>query len=257
VAKRVGAKSIGAINQTTRKALNEGVLESASLSEALSIDFSRLMNCAFPQMNAQSIEQMHQAQRQGITKRMQIAASLLSSQLGSEAFAVLSHHPSDTVRGWAAYALASDAALSLEQKLSGIKALADDAHFCVREWAWLALRPSISLDIRYAIKLFTPWTNDASENIRRFAIEATRPRGVWSKHIAELKDAPQLGEPLLNRVMEDSSRYVQNSCANWLNDAGKTQPLWVTGFCEQWQNRSQSDALTYVTRRALRNIDFS
>jgi len=116
VAKRVGAKSIGAINQTTRKALNEGVLESASLSEALSIDFSRLMSCAFPRMNAQTIEKMHDAGSQGITKRMQIAASLLSAQLGSDAFAVLSHHPSDTVRGWAAYALASDAALSLEQK---------------------------------------------------------------------------------------------------------------------------------------------
>ncbi|MDX8394795.1 MAG: DNA alkylation repair protein [Mariprofundaceae bacterium] len=255
MAKRVGAKSIGAINQTTRKALNEGVLESASLSEALSIDFSHLMICTFPRMNAQTIEQMHHAQSQGITKRMQLAASLLSSQLGSEAFAALSHHQSDTVRGWAAYALASDAALSLEQKLSGVKALADDPHFCVREWAWLALRPSISLDIRHSIELFTPWVNDASENIRRFAIEATRPRGVWSKHIAELKDSPQLGEPLLNRVMEDTSRYVQNSCANWLNDAGKTQPLWVTGFCKQWQNRSQSEALTYVARRALRNIE--
>lgn len=31
-----------------------------------------------------------------------------------------------------------------------------------------------------------------------------------------------MGEALLNRVMEDPSRYVQNSCANWLNDAGKT-----------------------------------
>ena len=159
------------------------------------------------------------------------------------------------MRGWAAYALASDAALSLEQKLSGIRVLADDPHFCVREWAWLALRPNISLDIRHSIELLTPWVNDASENIRRFAIEATRPRGVWSKHIAELKDSPQLGEPLLNRVMEDPSRYVQNSCANWLNDAGKTQPLWVTGFCEQWQSRSQSEALTYVVRRALRNIE--
>jgi len=255
VAKRVGAKSIGAINQATRKALNEGALESASLSEALSIDFSRLMSCTFPQMNAQTIEQMHQAQSQGITKRMQLAASLLSAQLGSDAYAILSHHPSDTVRGWAAYALASDAALSLEQKLSGIRVLADDPHFCVREWAWLALRPNISIDIRHSIELFTLWVNYASENIRRFVIEATRPRGVWSKHIAELKDSPHLGEPLLNRVMEDPSRYVQNSCANWLNDAGKSQPLWVTGFCEQWQNRSQSEALTYVIRRALRNIE--
>jgi len=142
------------------------------------------------------------------------------------------------VRGWAAYALASDAALSLEQKLSGIRVLADDPHFCVREWAWLALRPSISMDIRHSIELFTPWAPDASENIRRFAIEATRPRGVWSKHIVELKDSPQLGKPLLNCVV-DSSRYVQNSCANWLNDAGNPQPLWVTDFCAQWKNNIQ------------------
>jgi len=254
-AKRIGAKSRDAIDQATLQALNDGSIESATLSETLAIDFSVLIKNTFPQIDAAEIKPVADARALGITRRMHIAATVLSNMLGAEAFDILSTHPSDTVRGWAAYVLAFDASLSLDQKLSRIKVLADDPHFGVREWAWLALRSCISHDITHSIACLLPWAGDRSENIRRFSIEATRPRGVWSKHIAELKDTPQLGEPLLNRVMEDPSRYVQNSCANWLNDAGKSRPVWVTEFCEQWQNRSQSDALTYVIRRALRNIE--
>jgi 3-methyladenine DNA glycosylase AlkC len=82
----------------------------------------------------------------------------------------------------------------------------------------------------------------------------TRPRGVWSKHIAKLKDSPNLGEVLLDRVMEDGDRYVQDSCANWLNDASKSAPDWVVNYCEKWRQKTNSKPVAYITKRALRSI---
>jgi 3-methyladenine DNA glycosylase AlkC len=118
----------------------------------------------------------------------------------------------------------------------------------------LAIRPAIAQDIDHSIAVLLPWTADQSANIRRFAIEVTRPRGVWSKHIAKLKSSPSLGECLLDRVMEDGDRYVQDSCANWLNDASKSDPDWVVNYCEKWRQKTDSKAVSYITRRALRSI---
>ena len=252
--KRTGANSKDTVEPSILRKLNGGVLETATLSEALAVDFSCLMANVFPELENEAITRMKKAQGKGITKRMELAATILSEHLGKKVFNILSQHSSDTVRGWAAFSIALDATLMLERKLDRVRQLADDPHFGVREWAWLALRPAISQDINISVKLFVPWAEDVSENIRRFSIEATRPRGVWSKHIQELKESPRLGEPLLNRVMEDSSRYVQNSCANWLNDASKSDPGWVVSYCEKWRKKKESEAVIYITRRALRNV---
>jgi 3-methyladenine DNA glycosylase AlkC len=99
------------------------------------------------------------------------------------------------------------------------------------------------------------WAGDSSENIRRFAIEITRPRGVWSAHIPALKESPDLAQPLLNQVMNDPARYVQNSCANWLNDAAKSKLPWVQQYCAMWQKKNGSANTAYIVKRALRSVD--
>lgn len=254
ISKRTGANSKDTIDRSVLQQLDAGVVETATLAEALAVDFSILMARTFPDVEAEAIAQMKRAQGLGITKRMKLAASLLSMHFDDEAFNVLRGHPSDTVRGWAAFALGLDADLSLQEKLEQIRELADDTHFGVREWAWLALRPAISQEIEKSIGFLVPWAKDTSENVRRFAVESTRPRGVWSTHIPELKTSPAIGEPLLDPVMGDASRYVQNSCANWLNDAAKDNVGWVVGYCEKWRTRSPSEAVSYITRRALRSV---
>ena len=93
-----------------------------------------------------------------------------------------------------------------------------------------------------------------SERIRRFTSEALCPRGVWAKHIAALTHDPELGLQILEPLRSDTSRYVQDSVANWINDASKTQPEWVGQFADRWLQESPTPETTRIVSRGLRSI---
>lgn len=232
--------------------LNGGSVASATLTEGLAVDFAQLLAAAVPDLGAVRLERMRAQAAAGITKRMVLAAQLL---LEADAdLAVLQAHPSDTVRGWTCFVIAAQAGWTLAQQLAAMRPLADDGHFGVREWAWLALRPHLAEHLPDAIALLAPWTADPSERVRRFACEALRPRGVWCAHIARLKEQPQLALPLLQPLRADPAVYVQDSVANWLNDAAKRQPDWVRSLCAQWLLESPNAATQRICKRAQRSL---
>ncbi|OEZ95667.1 hypothetical protein JAB9_30940 [Janthinobacterium sp. HH107] len=232
--------------------LNQGTVASATLTEGLAIDFAQLLAAAVPAIGVARLERMRAQAAAGITGRMALAAQLLLDA-GTD-LAMLQAHPSDTVRGWACFAIAAQAGLTLPQQLAAMRPLADDGHFGVREWAWLALRPHLAARLDAAIALLVPWTADPSERVRRFACEALRPRGVWCAHIARLKKEPQLALPLLQALRADPAVYVQDSVANWLNDAAKSQPDWVRSLCAQWLLDSPAAATARICKRAQRSL---
>lgn len=250
---RTGAKRQAEISAEVLQQLNLGVLESATLVEGLAVDFGVLMQAVHPQTSLTSLERLRQ--ERSITKRMILAGEILFQEWGLSGVDQLQQHQSDTVRGWAAYVLAQDPHLALPERLERIQPFANDAHFGVREWAWLALRPWIGREIETAIDGLSVWTRSESANLRRFAVESTRPRGVWCSHIQALKDKPALGLPLLDPLKSDRSRYVQDSVANWLNDAGKSQPQFVRDLCQRWQEASQSRETAYICKRASRSLE--
>ena len=232
--------------------LNGGTVASATLTEGLAIDFTRLLAAAVPAIGGARLERMRAQAATGITGRMALAAQLLLDA-GAD-LALLQAHPSDTVRGWVCFAIAAQPGLTLSQQLAAMRPLADDGHFGVREWAWLALRPHRAARLDEAIALLAPWTADPSERLRRFACEALRPRGVWCAHIPELKQQPQLALPLLQPLRADPAVYVQASVANWLNDAAKSQPDWVRSLCAQWLLESPNAATQRICKRAQRSL---
>lgn len=232
--------------------LNGGSVASATLTEGLAIDFAQLLAAAVPDLGAARLERMRAQAAAGITKRMALAAQLLLE--ANVDLAVLQAHPSDTVRGWACFVIAVQAGWTLPQQLAAMRPLADDGHFGVREWAWLAQRPHLAEHLPDAIALLAPWTADPSERVRRFACEALRPRGVWCAHIAQLKEQPQLALPLLQPLRADPAIYVQDSVANWLNDAAKSQPDWVRSLCAQWLLESDNAATRRICKRAQRSL---
>jgi 3-methyladenine DNA glycosylase AlkC len=234
--------------------LNRGLLATTTLAEVLGVDFVQLFRSVFPDADGDLGERVEAIARLGIAARMAAMGALLNQWLGSPAKTELQRHPSDTVRGWACFMI-GDQDGPLLQKLAAIRPLADDPHFGVREWAWLAVRPSIADDVESALALLADWTGDSSERIRRFASEATRPRGVWCKHIPALKTHPESGRNLLDPLRSDPSIYVQDSVANWLNDAAKTRPDWVRLLVADWLHGVPSSETRRIARRALRSID--
>lgn len=245
---RTGATPVADVPAAVVAERNAGRLETATLAEMLAMDLAALARAVCPD-GAVSVDPTA-----GITRRMAQAAAGLYAAWGAAAYGRLAAHPSDTARGWAAYVVALDEDVPLAERLARIRPLADDPHFGVREWAWLALRPHLADHLPEALHRLTPWTAEPSANLRRFAVEITRPRGVWCGHLAALKQDPAPARPLLDAVRGDASRYVQNSAANWLNDAAKTRRDWVDGVVAAWRAEPHGAATAYICRRALRSV---
>lgn len=251
-AARKGAASTAAVDPAVLAALNAGTAETATLSEGLAMDFAALMAAGFPEVPDQPLRA---AAGEGITRRMALAARLLTEFFGPEgALARARSHRSDTVRGWAAFVVGGWPGPDLAERLALVRPLADDPHFGVREWAWLALRPHVAAEPEAAVALLTPWTAEPSENLRRFATEATRPRGVWCAHIALFKERPEVALPLLEPLRADPSHYVRNSVANWLNDAGKTRPDWLRALADRWARESPGRETAALLKRGCRSL---
>jgi 3-methyladenine DNA glycosylase AlkC len=224
--------------------------ESANHMEQIALDMGRLLTFAFPELAAFA----DSVRRGGLVARMRMGGRILWESGGADRVAAAAIHSSDTVRGWAAMAVGARYDLALEERLSMIRPFADDRHFAVREWAWLSVRGHVSDQLDHALVILRRSSTDPSANIRRFSSEVTRPRGVWSGHIRALKAEPWKGLPVIAPLRADSSRYVQTSVANWLNDASKDAPDWVARVCEEWLAESPVSPTEWICNRALRTI---
>ena len=251
--KHKGARRMADVSPQRRAALSHGTEQTKTLVEAFVIDMARLLSKVYPEL--EKVAETQIKPEDSFTQRMRSAGELVLEHKGLSAFDTLANHPSDTVRGWSAYLLAAAPNLSLVQLLSRIRPLADDEHFGVREWAWLAIRPSLVSDIPLAINTLQPWTREHSANLRRYAVESMRPRGVWCAHIPELKEHPEPALPLLEPLRADPARYVQDSVANWLNDAAKNNPGWVRKLCARWLLESDAPETQYICKRAMRSLN--
>ncbi len=238
--KRKGARSRADVSPEILRELNQGTVETATLSEALVIDFEILARNVG--ISVGSLEGL------GILKRMRAVGAAI------ENWKIYASHPSDTVRGWAAFAVVSEPDLAFMQKLKAMRHFAADPHFGVREWAWLALRDDVAKHLVMALKLLMPWAQDPDPNIRRFASEVTRPRGVWCAHIVALKNEPERAQHILETLRADDSKYVRDSVANWLNDASKTKSEWVIALVKRWERESPCPETHAIAKRALRSV---
>lgn len=262
--KRKGSKSTKDIPKEILGQLNRGEIETANLVEWLAVDQRLLLENLLKQTDRKEylkpiLSDIEKLKKQTVnTINEAIGSGLFEQSIknnDSEILTIISKHKSDLIRCWATYTIGRNEKLNIIQKLQQIQSFSADKHFGVREICWLAVRPSIANNLTESLKILTTWTTDKDENIRRFASEATRPRGVWCEHIEELKRNPKLGLTILEPMKSDKAKYVQDSVGNWLNDAAKTQPKFVIDTCKKWEKESKTKETAYIIKKALRTIE--
>jgi 3-methyladenine DNA glycosylase AlkC len=257
ILKRKGSTTTAGVPAEVRKLLDAGLLQTVNLSEWLVVDQIALSKVVFTEFGwpldlAPSVDAL---KTRTTPKVIEAAALLLSAYFTTKtslqaALAQLQQHESDLVRGWGCYLLGQTPLLSLEERIQAVRPFAADLNMSVRETAWLGIRHRLAEDIVAAIGFLEPLVHESDPNLRRFASEATRPRGVWCSHLTLLKAEPQHALPLLEPLKADLSKYVRDSVGNWLNDASKSQPEWVRALCKRWE----SPASAYIIKRALRTL---
>jgi 3-methyladenine DNA glycosylase AlkC len=260
---RKGARSIKEIPNDILVQLNGGQIQSANLVEWLAVDQRVLLGNflrnsgrihylnpilgSIDALKKQSVITINAAIGDGLSQQ-----SALHNDFGLHP--IMASHTSDSIRCWAAYALGANPHRELPDLLEQMLPFAADNHFGVREISWMVSRPRIAASLSEGIEILRRWTQHSDENIRRFASEATRPRGVWCAHIQDLKESPALGLPILEPLRSDKAKYVQDSVGNWLNDASKTQPQFVIDLCQRWAHESDTRETAYIVKKALRSI---
>lgn len=263
-AKRKGSRSTKDIPKDILEQLNRGEIETANLVEWLAVDQRKLLENLLTQTKRTKylkpiLADIEELKKQTVNTINDAIGTGLFEQSkknsDTELLTIISNHNSDLVRCWATYTIGRDPKLDIKQKLKQIQPFSADKHFGVREICWLAVRQDISKNLTQSIEILSTWTTNKDENIRRFASEATRPRGVWCEHIEDLKQNPSLGLTILEPMKTDSSKYVQDSVGNWLNDASKTQPKFVIDICKKWEKESKTKETTYIIKKALRTIE--
>ncbi len=260
---RKGAFRIALIPPEVLEALNGGLLETVNLNEFMALELPLLARSVAMHVGLDPeserladtlamLSAFKPMQRHGHIARALYDLTALHPERDAVAHR-LATHSSDVARCWATQWIPLSG-LALPEQLAAARRFAADPHFGVREMAWMAVRDATIRSLEEALVLLQPWAADADANIRRFASELTRPRGVWCAQIERLKAEPWLGLPLLEPLRADPSRYVQNSVANWLNDASRTQPEWVQKTCARWLDESDAAESRYIARRALRTL---
>jgi len=262
--KRKGARSIKDIPKNILKQLNSGKIETVNLAEWAAVDRRVLLENILVQHGKKKylqpvLEKINKIEKQTVNTITEGIGEGILEQVtiykDEEFLEIISNHQSDLVRTWAAYAVGKIKKKSIKQLLQRIQPFAADKHFGVREDAWCAIRPKIVQNVDESIMILSKWALNKDENIRRFATEATRPRGVWCEHIKELKQNPALAMSILEPLKSDKAKYVRDSVGNWLNDASKAQPEFVIKLCNRWKKESDTNETKYIIKKALRTIN--
>ena len=249
--RRVGPKTKADIDSEIIALLEQGVMQSATHIEQMVLDMSALFSRAFPGI----LIDPDQVNATPFVSRMRLFGQLISEWIPDiERDPVNRMWISDTVRGWCAMATAENPDADFRDIVAALLRYADDPHFAVREWAWLALRPRVIESPLVALDSLRGLLLLQSGRVRRFAIESTRPRSVWGGHIQALKAAPEIGERFLRLVKCDPDRYVQDAVANWINDAAASRPDWVRSLAESWLSECSCPRTERIVRRGMRSI---
>jgi hypothetical protein len=250
----VGARRLADVTTELRVQIESGDANTATHIEQMAVSFSALMAAVEPDLADVAVV----LDDLPFIQRYRRAGALLLEKYGEAAYA---HWPradrNDIYRGWQAFAIAA-AGLDVGNAFAAAIPFAADPHFGVREWAWLAVRDHVVAEPAEAVCVATRLSQEATAGgfHVRFAVEATRPRSVWGRHVLLYKREPELGENLLRVALGRPEQYPATAAVNWIADAASTRPDWARKFADQSRetvgSASTGRALDRLMHRVVR-----
>nr|WP_298998940.1 DNA alkylation repair protein [uncultured Allomuricauda sp.] len=97
------------------------------------------------------------------------------------------------------------------------------------------------------------WSKDRNKHVRRLSSEGIRPRLPWANKLDAFSKDPTPILPILENLKDDSSKYVQKSVANCMNDILKDNPEVGKSVLETWSVDAGKER-KWIIKHALRNL---
>jgi len=116
-----------------------------------------------------------------------------------------------------------------------------------------AVRSFLTNHPEQTLEMFSTWTTDKNEHVRRLVSEGTRPRLPWGMRLHAFVADPSAVVTLLETLMDDPSEYVRRSVANNLNDIAKDHPDLVADIAQNWMVDASADRQRLI-RHGLRTL---
>ena len=116
-----------------------------------------------------------------------------------------------------------------------------------------AIRPLLAKYPKETVSEMLAWSTDESVHVRRLAGEGMRIRLPWAKKIYVCIDEFDTYKQILTNLKNDSSKFVQKSVGNNLNDLMKERPEKAQEIIAEWQENNPSKETLWIIRHGLRS----
>ncbi len=115
------------------------------------------------------------------------------------------------------------------------------------------IRPFIEKYPDKVSKRMLKWTDSKNFHLRRLASEGIRSRLPWAKKMTLFNENPQPVIDILEKLKADSSKFVQKSVANNINDILKDNYPVGIKLLKKWAKPKVAPETKWIVKHALRN----
>ncbi len=207
----------------------------------------------------------------------------IRSRLGSETFMQRQDFFADAIED--AFAVGYDVALDTFRKIWGEELQQETGMFKEGWWLWpigrfverhacqdpaisfafiqdftkrhtgeFAIRPLLVADTELTMAKMLGWSRDDNVHVRRLASEGVRIYLPWAKKTdAALKDFATY-KSILTNLKDDSSRFVQKSVGNNLNDLYKYDRKLAEEIIQGWREEELSASARWIIMHGQRKL---
>ncbi len=115
------------------------------------------------------------------------------------------------------------------------------------------IRPYLEAHPTKTLAIMLDWSADDNTHVRRLSSEGVRPRLPWASKLDAFINDPTPIFPILENLKDDSSKYVQKSVANCINDILKDNESLGKELIEKWMPNAPKQR-KWIIKHALRNL---